>query len=375
MAATKIFFVINSLQRGGAERVLSTLGNSLSTRNYDVTIVCMNQSITGYPIADNVKVVTLVKRQAVQHLARRIWYGILTYVRLLRLLMIERPFCVISFMTSANLWTGLACGLLRIPYIVSERTTPELTIHQFGPFYKWLSFQIYKNSKAIVIPAKGIEQSMKSELKFKQLENYRIIRNPVYEFQPSVRKQVHTKNFILGIGRLSYEKGFDQLIDAFSKLQIHDIDLLIIGVGLERQKLLDQIQRLQLHGRVFLLGPKTDVEHYYRSASVFVCPSRNEGYPNALVEAMSNGCACVSMDCEFGPAEIIENGVNGILVPDGNVAQLATSIFDLLLDPEYRNALGRHASRIKETNALALISDQWEELIMSGQYKPQNFNS
>lgn len=363
MAVSKIYFVINTLQRGGAERVLSTLSNSLSSRDYQVTIVCMNQELTGYPIAQDVKVVTLVNRNKTQNLWRRIGYGLLTGFRLFQLLLADRPSCVISFMTSANLWTGLTCGLLGIPYIVSERTAPELTIHQFSKFYKWLSFHIYKNSKAIVIPARGIEEALKHESRFQRLDNYHLIRNPVYEFKPSARKGVHVRKFILGIGRLCHEKGFDQLIEAFGRLEVRNIDLLIIGVGAERTKLLKQVHQLGLEDRVFFLGARNDVEHYYRAATLFVCPSRNEGYPNALVEAMSNGCACVAMNCNFGPSEIIEHGVNGVLVPDGDVEQLTKEIFNVLFDNTYRAALGRNASRIKETNALHLISAQWEELI------------
>lgn len=363
MAVSKIYFVINTLQRGGAERVLSTLSNSLSRRDYQVTIVCMNQALRGYPIAEDVKVVTLVNRNKPQNLWRRIEYGVMTGCRLFRLLLLDRPSCVISFMTSANLWTGLTCGIVGIPYIVSERTTPELTIHQLSKFHKWLSYHIYKNSKAIVIPARGIEEAMKHEYKFRRLHNYHLIRNPVYEFKPSARKGVHERKFILGIGRLSYEKGFDQLIRAFSKVEVRNIDLLIIGVGEERSNLLALVRQLELEDRVFLLGARKDVEHYYRAATLFVCPSRNEGYPNALVEAMSNGCACVAMNCEFGPAEIIEHGHNGVLVPDGDLKQLTKEIFNVLFDNTYRAALGRNASRIKETNALNLISDQWEELI------------
>lgn len=364
MTAKKLTFVISSLQQGGAERVLSTLSNSFSGRNYQVTIVCMNNAPTGYPIAENVRVLKLVKRTGKQHFFKRVMYGILTYYRLLKFLRIERPICVIAFMTSANLWTGLTCGLLRIPYIVSERTTPELTIHQFGPFYKWLSFHIYKNSKAVVIPARGILESLRNEYNFSVLKNYHIIRNPVYEFLPANKKIVHDKKFILGVGRLSPEKGFDQLIDAFSQLKVENIDLLIIGVGKERARLEAQVNELGLKARVFFLGAKNDVENYYRAASVFVLPSRNEGYPNALVEAMSNGCACVAMDCEFGPAEIIEHGVNGVLVPNGNTSQLAREIFQVLFDKQYHAALGQQASLIKKTNALSVISDQWEELIL-----------
>ncbi|AOM75931.1 glycosyltransferase [Pedobacter steynii] len=363
MSGLKLVFVIYTLQKGGAERVLSTLSNSFSERSYKVVIVCMNDAEQGYPLADGIRVIPLLKRKHKEHIFRRLIYGMQTYLRLLLVLFRERPYCVISFMTSANLWTGLSCGLLRIPYIVSERTTPDHTINRFNFFFKWMSYFVYSGSKAVVVPAKGIENCLKNNGLFNRLNNYSIIRNPVYVFKSDQHVIVHRRKFILGVGRLSYEKGFDLLIDAFSKLRIKNIDLIIVGQGQERQNLAAQINRLNLQDRVMLAGAKDDLQDYYNQAELFVLPSRNEGYPNALIEAMSNGCPCVAVDCEFGPAEIIEDGQNGILVPKDNVPALTKAMFNVLFDLNLKRKLRNEARQISQTNSLKVISDKWEELI------------
>lgn len=361
----KLVFVIYALQKGGAERVLSTLGNSFSAKAYEVTIVCMKEAEQCYPLAEGVRMIALLKRGARENFLMRVFNGMRTYIRLSSVLFRERPFCVVSFMTSANLWTGLSCGLLRIPYIVSERTTPDHTINRFNFFFKWLSYFVYSGSKAVVLPAKGIETCLKNNGLFNRLNNYSIIRNPIYEFKSASHGIVHHRKFILGVGRLSYEKGFDQLIEAFSKLKIKNIDLVIVGQGKEMINLKDQINRLKLQDRVFLAGVKDDLHDYYHQAELFVLPSRNEGYPNALIEAMSSGCPCIAMDCEFGPSEIIDNGWNGILVERDNIPALTKAMFNVLFDLKLKQRLREHARLISQTNSLDVISGKWEELILS----------
>jgi glycosyltransferase involved in cell wall biosynthesis len=364
MTKPTLIFVINTLQRGGAERVVSVLGNSLDQREFKVIIVCMNEAEQAYQISKSVTVINLLNRKKNENLPRRISYGVLTYFRLVKLLKKEKPYCVISFMTSANLWTGLSCNLLRIPYIVSERTTPDHTINKFGFLFKWLSFFIYRKSKAIVIPSKGIEDCMKQNKAFENLNNYKVIRNPINVFKESTQSNVHHRKFILGVGRLGYEKGFDQLIKAFSNLSLDDLDLLIVGDGAEKPHLIDLILKLNLQERVYLVGAKNELLDYYQQAELFVLPSRNEGYPNALIEAMSNGCPCIAMNCEFGPSEIIQNGVNGLLVENNNVYMLTKAIFKVLVNPSFKEKLSSNARQICQTNSLEVISKKWEELIL-----------
>lgn len=360
----EIFFVINTLQSGGAERVISTLASNFHKLKLPVNIICLNYAKSVYPLPDDLKVVYLVNRRA-NTLLFRIYYAALIFIKLSYLLYKKKPRCVVSFMTTANLWTGLTSILTKRKFIVSERTTPDHTINKQNRFVKMCSGIVYRNAKAIVLPAKGIENCLKAIKGFEKLKNYRIIHNPVGHLAALTGHKVNKRKFILGVGRLSYEKGFDQLIAAFSQSEARNTDLLIAGVGSDYDVLNQQIKSLKLERNVKLIGLKENLQDYYAQAEMFVLPSRNEGYPNALIEAMSMGCPCIAMDCEFGPAEIIEHQKNGLLVEDKNITELSLAINEVLKNQNLKNKLAANARLINKTNSLSNISSQWQNLIYS----------
>lgn len=360
-----LFFVINTLEGGGAERVITNLANYFHEKGYGVGIVCLNYAPASYKPSAGIKVVYLVNRKDTTNLFYRLIYAGFTFVNLLRLLAREKPDCVVSFMTTVNLWTGLTCSILRIPYVISERTPLDYTINKFSYLFKWVSFILYKKSKAIVIPAKGmIGPFMKNKL-FRKLNNFKTIHNPVNLFSPHLSSQVYPRKYILAVGRLHHVKGFDLLINAYSRLAMVDIDLVILGEGNERNNLLKQIEALGLSDRVKLIGFKNNLQDYYKQAEIFVLSSRNEGYPNALIEAMSFGCPCIAANCEFGPSEIINDRENGLLVDTNNVSELVNAILDLLTNPLLKQRISNNAKLINKTNSLEAISLKWENLILS----------
>lgn len=360
----KIFFIINSLQGGGAERVVSTLAKRLYELKYQVSIVCLNSTRSVYPLPAGLEIIHLLDRKGDSY-SQRIYYAVQLFVKLSYLLFTNRPNCIISFMTTANLWTGVSSFFTRATYIVSERTTPDQTIHQYHKVLQWFSGLVYKNAKVIVVPSKGIEDCLRKNSNFKRLNNFKVIHNPINDvINAAAMKKVNESKFILGVGRLSYEKGFDQLIKAFKNAHLaKEIQLLIIGEGPEEDNLIQQIKILNLQDRVKLLGFRKDVHHYYAQAEMFVLSSRNEGYPNALIEAMGIGCACIAMDCQFGPSEIIAHQHNGLLVADENVYELSEAINLLDRNAPLKEKLALNARLINVTNNLDHITSQWEAII------------
>lgn len=345
--------------------MISILANEFNTEGFNVFIVCLNQAESVFKIAPEIKVISLIKCRGEEHILNRIRYAILIYFRLIALLIKEKPYCAVSFMTTANLWTGLACSLTNVSFVVSEHTIPDRTVNSFNYFLRKLSFMIYRKSKAIVVPAKGIADGMKRHESYKDLNNFKVIRNPIASFPKPSDNSVHDRKFILAVGRLNFVKGFDVLIDAFSKIDVDNIDLIILGDGTEYKNLQAQIEKLNLTDRVKLPGFKSNLQDYYNQAELFVLSSRNEGYPVALIEAMSFGCACVAVDCECGPSEIIENEVNGILVEQHNPAELIAAINKVLLDSVLRNKIAGNAQLLKQTNSVKSISANWNDLIFN----------
>lgn len=362
----KLFFITGSLSGGGAERVISNLANYFSERyDYQVTMVCLNKEEIKYLLSPNVTLISLVERNNSNIILFRIYYALLTFFRLLKLIKKEQPNCCISFTTTVNIWTGICCFLLNKRYIVSERTSPYYTLEKLNILSKWLSYRIYKKAKAVVLPSKKMAQVFKNLKLFKRLNNLAVIYNPVNVFSKPVSLISYPKPFILSVGRIDYNKGFDLVIDAFYSLKEYDIDLLISGEGPNKDILKKKAADLDLGTRVKFIGFRNNLQDYYSQASVFVSGSRVEGYPNALVEAMSLGCPVVATDCDFGPSEIIKNGVNGLLVGLDDREAFTNAIETLLVDKQLRLEFSKNAKIINDTNSIKNIAEEWNNLILT----------
>ena len=359
-----IVLLIPSLKGGGAERVIISLANDLNTKGYKVTLASINCEIPAYPIQKGIKVVYLVKRVS-DSIFHRIYYAAQVFYKLISLLINTKPVCMISFITSANIFTGMACWVTNTTYIVSERTSPNRTINGFNFLQKWVVEIVYGRAKAVVVGSLGGERCLLESKSFKSLVNIQRIPNSVTKFNDVTNHPVHSKKFILGVGRLCFVKGFDILISAFQKASIDELDLIIVGEGVERQQLNKLINDLDLSKRVFLVGSKTNLQDYYTQAEIFVLPSRNEGYPNALLEAMSFGCPCIASNCEFGPAEILNDGESGLLVIKENPEALAANIVKMHRDQELRAKFSINCRLIKSTNDPSRIFKRWEDLAIS----------
>jgi glycosyltransferase involved in cell wall biosynthesis len=172
--------------------------------------------------------------------------------------------------------------------------------------------------------------------------------------------------FILAVGRLAVEKGFDWLLDAFKKvLEMHmKLSLIIIGEGSERDLLLKKIEDLQLKERVFLQGalPKEEIKKYYQNCLFVVVPSRWEGLPTVILEAFSFGKAVVASAVGAIP-EVVTEGITGVLVEKENISQLADAIEKLLSDTPLKDELGANARTfMKETGGWQKSAQKYYEI-------------
>jgi glycosyltransferase involved in cell wall biosynthesis len=166
------------------------------------------------------------------------------------------------------------------------------------------------------------------------------------------------------MGRLTHQKGFDLLLQAFSRIaERHpDWQLLILGEGDLRNDLERQRAELGLTDRVQLPGVVIDPYPVLRSSDMFVMASRFEGFPYALLEAMACGLPVIYADCPSGPGEIINNGSDGILTPTGDVEALAIAMDRLMNDEGERQRLAGRAPEAMQRFSLSKTVDAWEEL-------------
>lgn len=173
-----------------------------------------------------------------------------------------------------------------------------------------------------------------------------------------------TSKRIVAVGRYVYQKGFDLLLQAWSIVEKHcaDWELAIYGQG-EREPYEKQIDDLKIdRKRCHLYGPTNDIRQEYLNSSIFAFSSRFEGFGMVLVEAMSCGLPVVSFDCPCGPKDIVTNGEDGFLVPNGNVGQFAEQLLRLMAHPEEMSYFSKKAHERSKFFYLDSISLRWKEL-------------
>jgi glycosyltransferase involved in cell wall biosynthesis len=170
---------------------------------------------------------------------------------------------------------------------------------------------------------------------------------------------------VVAVGRLTPQKGFDRLIPAFAGVvrRRPDWTLKICGGGRMRRELERLIVEHELSDHVTLLGSVPHIERQLARASIFVLSSRFEGLPMAMIEAMSKNLPVVAFDCPTGPAEVVEHGRSGLLVPNGDVDALAAAILELIEDVPRRRAFGAAAAARAEAFSMDVVGLRWDSLI------------
>ena len=201
----------------------------------------------------------------------------------------------------------------------------------------------------------------------------------------SEQKAELTQKRVLAIGRLDYQKGFDRLIEIWGKVQgalrfaqaqaeqggqevqgvqrVQGWQLNIVGDGLLREELQRQIERLGLQDTVHILPPTSDIKSVYLRSSILVMTSRYEGLPMVLIEAQTYGLPIVAYACPCGPRDIINDGVDGFLIPDDDEVCFAERLTTLMSDNVLRYRMGAEAMKASERFNEERIMQQWESIL------------
>jgi GalNAc-alpha-(1->4)-GalNAc-alpha-(1->3)-diNAcBac-PP-undecaprenol alpha-1,4-N-acetyl-D-galactosaminyltransferase len=358
MSKKTIGFVITSMQSGGAEKVMSILVNNFS-EEFNVHLFVYNTRPSFYPIRSDVKIHYLFYNEINRNKFHLLWDHFSAFFTLKSLCNKNKIDCIVSFTTTINVLSIILGKISSIPVIISERYEP-LHYHINGKI-ALLRRIFYRYATEIVFQTARVESSF-SKLKVKLPKKKSVIYNPI---DNKFKSEGETRqNIILSVGRLTHEKGHDLLLNSFSLIKKKGWILNIIGDGANKEKLIELTKELEISDSVFFLGKQKNIESYLSQSSIFVMPSRTEGFPNALCEAMISGCAVVSFDCPNGPGEIIQNNFNGLLAEQENIYQMATYIDSLIENESLRLELGSNATKLSELLDESIICKQWKQLVL-----------
>jgi len=353
---TSICLISPSLQMGGLERVMCNLANYFCSEGYTVYYIVLYKFKKFYELNEGIVYIEPKEKYIGSKL--RYHVGLLRYIR--TTVKACMPDTVLSFGDYHNAMVILALQGLNIPIYLSDRSSPSI---HFGTFMRVFRKWAYRKSTGIIAQTERAANQKRQMLGHNF--NITVIPNVIREISAYPVKR---EKYILGVGRHDRVKGFDRLINAYA-LICTDWKLVLAGGGAnETDNLRRQVKELKIEDNVIFLGKVTDIDRIYAKAGIFCLPSRSEGFPNALCEAMASGLPCVSFDIVAGPSDLIENNKNGILVKDGDIQAMADQLFLLINDATLREKLGNEASKIKEDLALQVCGREFLRVITSQLY-------
>lgn len=281
---------------------------------------------------------------------------------------------LITMLPVPNILGILAARSLGIPVIACERNYPparKLPLH-----WELARRLTYRFATAHVAQTERIADWLRDQTHVRRVT---VIPNPIslplVAHEPVVQPDemiAPDRRVILLVGSKCWQKGFDRVPDILSIVAAEhaEWDVVIVGMTaifpedvVAEAVLYRSRAELGLESRIHVIPKVGNIADWYARADIFALTSRFEGYPNVLLEAMAHGLACVSFDCPTGPADMIIDGSNGRIVPDGDTVAFAQALGAVMQAPELREALGKSAEAVRVTNSEATIMAQWQQLI------------
>ena len=358
----KVMFHINSLGKGGAERVVSLLANEFVKDKVEVVIATEWYSEEEYDLEHQVRRIHagLSEVQEKDSRIAKQWYRIWN---LRKVLLQEKPDVILSFCVKANYRAMMAAVGTGIPVIVSVRNDPK--IDYVGKANSLMNKLFLNRAAGCVFQTEEAKEFFDEVLQKKSL----IICNPVNEkYLKAVRKAPEKK--IVCVGRLVAQKNQMLLVNAFEKIleKYPDYQLYLYGDGSDdecKEELLQYVGSKELRSHIHFMGLSSTLEQDMADAAMFVLPSNYEGMPNALMEAMALGLPVISTDCPCGGSRYwIEPGVTGQLVPVKDVDAMTEAIEYYIQNPEEAEKMGANARQRLQEATVDKIFDQWKSYIV-----------
>lgn len=375
MPKVKVYLVLYSLAKGGAERVFSVIANGLDKSKFEVTVITITSNYKQLYVLDN----------DVIHIDLNIKKSLFAVKKLFEIIKTGNPNVVFSTIGQVNIIVGFIGILLKsffglkTYFMMRETSIPSIN-NQKSQYPAWLlTFlikKIYPRFDLIIAQGKNMKSDLVDNFAIEQTKIL-IINNPIEHLNYSIGKSEIDNNIIslkehvfITVGNLSTIKGYDRLLEVMKRISdTVKFKYYILGSGDQEQIIKQKINEFDLQDVCVLTGSVNNVQEYLLKADLFIQGSYYEGFPNVLIEANQVGLPVVAFDVPGGTSEIIENGKNGYLVKDGDIDSFVEHII-LALNTDFNKK-----EIITQTNAKfskSKIIAEYEELFIQ---VTQNINN
>lgn len=357
--ALKIALVGDMLSRGGAEKVQARLSFYFESQGIEVHHIIVRDEVT-YDFTGVLFNMGKLKNESNDFLNK--------YKRLkaLRKYLKENQFDFIIDFRVKNKFLQeyiIANWIYKSPFIMSIRS---FDTNYYFPENDFLASRIYNKAWGFITVSKALEAEIKTRFKY---QNVKTIYNPIVTEEMKTlaeAKPAPDYKYFLGIGRMENTiKQFDQMIASFhaSEARTHGFKLLLIGEGIFKGQLERQARDLDVENEVVFISQTDNPFPYFKNAYATLLTSKNEGFPNVIIESLAVGTPVISYDCESGPSEIITHQHNGLLVKNQSQEDFVIALNKLISDKELYKTCKLNASKSVHNLELEVIGAQWLEFM------------
>lgn len=360
----KIIFVTSSLTGGGAERVMAILASKCSELGAKVTLVALREKEHVYSISDKVNFIQMKSKYK-----NPILKAIERCINLRRIFKESDSNTIISFLPINTLYTMISkCGLNK-KLIISERGDPNISIFAPNLSFKdrigvllFRKMRMYNLADWVVFQTPDAQSYYGKRVQRKSC----IIVNPLDTISLPNRYKGERSKVIVAAGRLSDEKNFSMLINAFNKFNkiYSDYKLIIYGEGKLRQELESQIKKYNLEEYVSMPGFTGNLANKINNVSMYISTSNHEGISNSMLEALGMGVPTIATDCPIGGSRMfVRTDETGILIPMNDEKALVESMVKIASNLSYREQISLGAETLRKQLSSKDISLKWLELV------------
>lgn len=364
----KILFILTSLSYGGEERLVVDQLKALDNRKYRLSVIYYEKrEDLLFDIPPHVSVYRIEKKK---------WTDFFLLVWQIRCMIKKiNPHIVFSTVWYNTLIVSVAKYLLSTPFYYVAREPhnhmKDIENTRFKIIKKYIIKWSHKIPNIVIIVSRGAADEIISAYQIRK-ENVKVIYNSVDIKNISILKNkcIKSHNYfdnskinIVTLGRLTERKGYADLLIAFKKIRKHHkANMIFIGDGEEKDRLIKMSESMNLQQDVHFLGKQKNPYNTMARCDIFIMSSLREGFGNVIIEAMACGIPVISTNCPHGPGEIITSGENGLLVPVKDTDALAKTMDDLIYDREKRLEIAERGKKRAEDFSLKKIIRQYEEI-------------